>query len=286
MQILLQGNKKSSTSKKNRESPPRQKSAYELLRENNIARNKKRLFDLGIDRPLSEFIKKKKSCKAKSAPREKTNRSKQENSPSSPASVSDNEEEGSSASESSLDTNEVEEEEAIEEIEKILDYKVMSKGKRKLQIQWSTGEKEWADYDNVQQDCSALVADFMKKYEIQDTPSVKETSKPALDENIKQCNHTEYKIGVTYMPEEQHSYLQPNNELHGVLCALCNTAFVHTEPVSEKQTKPSTKKPMYTCSNRATAKKCLHCICHRCMMAEIKKESSSNGKKSLRCRRS
>jgi hypothetical protein len=277
--------KKSSTSKKNRQSPARNKSPYELLRDSNVARNKKRLFDLGLDDgPLTEFTKKRKDCKAKSASARKTSkRSKRANVETSPASVSENEEEYSSSSDSSVDCN-TEEEESPEEIEKILDYKVTLKGKKRLQIQWSTGEKEWADYDDVQQDCATLVIDFMKCFEIKDPPSKKQICESELDKNVKPCNHTVYEIGVTYMPEEQHSYLQPNNELHGVLCALCETEFVHNEPVSAKQTKPSTRKPMYTCSNRATGTKCLHSICYQCMMDEIKKPSTTNGKKSLRRR--
>jgi hypothetical protein len=273
--------KKASLAKKKKGSPARTKSAYELLRDSKVARNQKRLFDLGLDKSISESPLKKTDCNRKSTTRKERHRSKQNNVLSSPASVSDNEEEDSFSSDSSVVVNTVDEE-GPEEIEKILDYKVTVKGREKLRIQWSTGAKEWADYDNVQEDCADLVADFMKHHENEDTSRQEiHVSINTNDAALKECKHQNFEIGVTYMPEEQTSYLQPNNELHGVQCALCEDKFVHTEPVSEKETKPSAKKPMYTCSNRATVKKCLHCICFKCMMVEIKKKG---GGKSLRPR--
>jgi hypothetical protein len=272
-----------STSNKKKESPARNKSPYELLRDANIARNKKRLFDLGLDKPFTESIKKKKDCKSKSTSRKKKNDSKRENIPSSPASVSDNDIEDSSSSDSNGGFND-EEEDSSEEIKKILEYKMTSEGTRKLQIQWSTGKKEWANYDNVLQDCENLVTDFMKNYGSLDSPSVKQITQPEIEKNVNPCNHTVYEIGVTYIPEENNTYLQPKYELHGVICALCQSVFVHTEPASTKEIKPNIRNPMYTCSNRATSMKCLHSVCYECMMTEIKKASSTNGKKTLRRR--
>jgi len=282
---MLQVMKKTAPAKKKPESPARMKSPYELLRDSKIARNQKRLFELGLEKTLFHGSRKENNCMSKSRSRKKRNSSKGGNDPSSPVSVSDND--FDSEEDDSSRGVESEKEEISEEIEKILDYKCTSKGAKKLQIQWSTGDVEWAKYQDVEQDCATLVADFMKNHENKEEPSrancIFETSHSA---SYKQCEHDKYEIGVTYMPEEQVGYLQPNHELHGVKCSLCLKGFVPTEPLADKEIKPSTKKPMYTCSNRATAMKCLHSVCYHCIMSKIKTQESTMDKRPSRSRRS
>jgi len=267
-------------SQKNPASPNREKSAYELLREANIARNHKRLADLGLEKPMLQNSRKTKSCGSSI---HKETVSKEENIRSSPASVSGSE---NSEDEGNLDSEnqDTETDECSEEIEKILGYKCTSKGKQKLRILWSTGKKEWADYKNVEEDCATLVADFMKNNDNQEIHKKMSVQTNSLA-TPKNCEHETYNIGVTYIPEDQLGYFHENNELHGVNCSLCFKIFVHTDPIPEKEIKPSKKRPMYTCSNRATMLKCIHSICYSCIMEKMQNQEAGIGLRPSRVRR-
>lgn len=268
-------------SKKVHQEPPRKKSAYELKRDANVARNEERLRTIG----LSSFSTFHKTAQKQSQHAKKKKDSLRSETPSSPVSVSDSDDSGGNTCSDDDSDDEISDDEISDEIEKVLDYKCTSNGEKKLQIVWTNKEIEWATYEDVVKDFPELVAAFMKQYEEKrDERKVDAEDSKKYEKCIK-CDHGNYQIGVTYMPEDQFSYFQPDNELHGVKCSLCRKTFVHYDPNPKTEIKASMKHPMFTCSNRATAMKCLHAVCGNCIKEQIVKQDSSTGKRQSRARR-
>ena len=240
---------------------PRKKNAYELKRQEKIARNQQRFKELGLE-SFSSSWSSLKGKKDSDSNHEGTDKEK----------CSDYEEES--------EINNIE-----EEIVKILDFKKNAKGERKLKICWSTGSSEWAHFDDVEKDNPNLVSEFMENYKKNSMADSASPQKKNNEKKITNCEHDKYQIGVNYNPEELSGYFLPNNELYGVKCALCSKAFVHSDPDVTKEIKPNSKKPMYTCSNRATGLKCLHSVCFDCLHQQIILQDSTSGKRQSRARR-